>query len=137
MKKLIISLIFSTFFLSLAILPTTALASGFLDMSNQQGFNGSSGNIPGAFGQETNKATDIRIIIVRIITISLGFLATIAVVLIIYAGFKWMTAAGNESNVEDAKKILTQATIGLVVILSAYGLTSFILSSIIKATGAK
>ncbi|MDO8581810.1 MAG: TrbC/VirB2 family protein [bacterium] len=80
--------------------------------------------------------TDIRITIGNIIRIFLGLLGTIAIVLILYAGFMWMTAAGNEEKIEKAKKILTNAVIGLVLILAAFGIVSFIISSILSASSS-
>lgn len=80
-------------------------------------------------------ATDPRIIIARIINIILLFLGVIAVGLIIYAGFIWMTSAGNDEKVEEAKKILKNAVIGLVIILSSWGIATFILNRLIGATG--
>ncbi|MFA6306505.1 MAG: pilin [Patescibacteria group bacterium] len=77
---------------------------------------------------------DIRMTIVDIIKIVLGFLGIITVVIILYAGFKWMTAGGNEENVATAKKMLINAVIGLVIILSAYALATFIISYIVGAT---
>ena len=79
-------------------------------------------------------ATDPRIIIGRIINIALLFLGVIVVALIIYAGFVWMTSGGNEDKVSQAKKILTNAVIGLVIILSAWGIVSFVLSRLLGAT---
>ena len=40
--------------------------------------------------------TDIRLVVARIIRVALGLLGIVAVVLIIYGGFIWMTAGGNE-----------------------------------------
>jgi hypothetical protein len=47
-------------------------------------------------------------------------------ILIIYAGFLWMTSGGNEKHTEQAKNILTSAIIGLIIVLSAYAITAFI-----------
>jgi hypothetical protein len=77
--------------------------------------------------------TDPRIIAARIIQIFLGLLGTIALGLIIYAGFLWMTAAGNEEKIDQAKKILVSAVIGLAIILSAFGIATFILNSLLGA----
>jgi len=54
-------------------------------------------------------------------------------VIILFAGFKWMTAGGNEDSVSEAKKILIAGLIGLVIIIGAFAIASFILSSL---TGA-
>ena len=69
-----------------------------------------------------------------IINTFLGVLGILAVVLIIYAGYLWMTARGNEQQVEKAKDILTQAIIGLVIILTAYAITKFVVGSLVAAT---
>lgn len=69
---------------------------------------------------------DIRSIIANIIRAALGLLGIVVVGLMIYAGFLWMTAGGNEDQIGKAKKILINATIGLVIILSAYAIVSFI-----------
>ncbi len=78
--------------------------------------------------------TDIRVTIGNIIRVFLGLLGTVAIVLILYAGFLLMTAAGNEEQVAKAKKLLTNAVIGLVLVLSAFGIVSFIISRILSAT---
>jgi hypothetical protein len=80
-------------------------------------------------------SADPKIIIVRIIQIFLGFLGLIAVSFIIYAGFLWMTAAGNEDKVDQAKKTLVSAIIGLLIILSAFAIATFILNNFLAATG--
>ncbi len=73
---------------------------------------------------------DPRTIIGRIITVALGFLGVIAVVIILTGGFKWMTAGGNEEKTGEARKLLGAGVIGLVIILSSWGLARFVLSSI-------
>ena len=83
---------------------------------------------------EGSTVRDPRQIIVDIIKVVLGFLGILAVVIILFAGFKWMTAGGNEENVTAAKKMLIAGIIGLVIILSAYALATFIIKQIIGAT---
>ncbi len=48
----------------------------------------------------------------------------------------WMTAAGNAEKIDKAKKILTGAVIGLVIVLSSFAIASFIISRLLEATGA-
>lgn len=78
-------------------------------------------------------AQDPRLTVAKIIRVGLGLLGTIAVVLVIYAGFLWMTAAGNEDKIKRAKDVLKAAVIGLVIILSAFAITSFIISQLVGA----
>ena len=79
---------------------------------------------------------DIRTTIARIIQVFLGILGIVALVLIIYAGFLWMTAGGDEEKVARAKKIMAQAVIGLIIILASFAITTFIISKLVEATGA-
>ena len=80
--------------------------------------------------------TDIRITIARIIRMAMSLLGIIAVLIILYGGFKWMTAAGSDEAVGDAKKIITAGIIGLVIILTAYAIASFVINSLVTATSA-
>ncbi len=77
---------------------------------------------------------DPRLTVAKIIRIGFGLLGTIAVVLVIYAGFLWMTAAGNQDKIQRAKDILKAAVIGLVIMLSAFAITSFIINRLLEAT---
>jgi len=79
--------------------------------------------------------TDPRVIIGRIIQIALSFLGVIALGLIIYAGFLWMTSEGDEEKISKAKQILRNAAIGLVIILSSWAITTFLLSRLLDAIG--
>jgi hypothetical protein len=72
--------------------------------------------------------------IASIIRIALGFLGVIAVVIILLGGFKWMTAGGNDDKVKEAKKLIFSGIIGLVIIISAYAIASFVIDSIVSAT---
>jgi uncharacterized protein (TIGR02145 family) len=78
---------------------------------------------------------DPRTMASRVINIALSVLSILAVAIVIFAGFLWMTAAGNEEKVDKAKKVLKAGIIGLVIILSAWGITSFVLAQLGDATG--
>lgn len=78
--------------------------------------------------------SDPREIIGRIIQIALSFLGVIALLLIMYAGFLWTTSNGDEDKISQAKQILKNAVIGLIIILSAWGITTFILTKLFGAT---
>ena len=80
---------------------------------------------------------DPRLIVGKIINVSLSLLGTIAVVLIIYAGFLWMTAGGNDDQITKARGIIYASIIGLVIILSAYAISNFIIGNIYQATQNK
>lgn len=71
-----------------------------------------------------------------IISVVLGLLGVVFLLLLIYSGITWMTAGGDEDKIKRAKKILINATIGIVITFSAYAIASFILNAIGDATGA-
>lgn len=60
----------------------------------------------------------------------LGIVGVIFFVLMIYAGFLWMTAAGNDERVTKAKNIFSTSIIGLLVIVGAYYILDFVLDAI-------
>jgi len=65
---------------------------------------------------------DPRVIIGRIIQIALSLLGAVALLIIMYAGFIWTTSNGDEEKISRAKKILRDAVIGLVIILSSWAI---------------
>ncbi len=73
--------------------------------------------------------TDPRDLAVNIVRFLMTFLGIIAVVIILYGGFMWMTAAGNEDRVGKAKSIIVAGAIGLAVIISAYVIVNFVITT--------
>lgn len=56
----------------------------------------------------------------EIISFGLGFLGVIFMLLIIYSGILWMTARGNEQQVDKAKKTLESSVVGILIVTAAY-----------------
>lgn len=77
-------------------------------------------------------ANNPEIIAGQVIQAVLSFLGVIFLLLTVYGGYLWMIARGNEEEVTKAKDIIIDATLGLVVILSAYAATMYVLDSIIS-----
>ena len=61
------------------------------------------------------------------ITVAMGLLGVGFLILAIYAGILWMTARGEPKDVKKAKDILTTAVVGLIITVSAYSLTKFVI----------
>lgn len=80
------------------------------------------------------KDTDLYTIIGTVISAALAILGVIFLVLIVYAGYIWMIARGDEAKVEKSKNTIINSTIGLVIVLSAYAITNYILTAVLKAT---
>ena len=72
-------------------------------------------------------------IIENIVRVVLGFLGILTVLIILYGGFKWMTSSGNEDNIGEAKKMISAGVIGFVIILAAYAIANFVISSLSTA----
>lgn len=72
----------------------------------------------------------------KIIGILLGVLGLVFLVLVVYAGFLYITAQGEEAQVKKAKSILVKAMIGMVLIVSSYAITNVVVDSITAITAA-
>lgn len=108
---------------------TLLLAAGVFAVSNVQ----AQGNVNLGLDYAANiglGTRDIRDTIGSIIKTLLGLLGIIGVSLVLYGGFRWMTAAGEAKNVEAAKKIIINASIGTLIIISAYAITAFIFNQL-------
>ena len=77
---------------------------------------------------------DVRVTVASIIRTAMGLLGIVAVVIILIGGFKWMTAGGNEEQTGEAKKWIFSGVIGLAIILSAYALATYVITSLVTAT---
>lgn len=82
----------------------------------------------GLGGSLGDEASDPRVLAGKIINFSLGFLGLLALGLILFAGFKWMTSGGEQEKISKAKGILISASIGLIIILSSWTLATFLLN---------
>lgn len=54
----------------------------------------------------------------------------LAVIMIIYGAIRFMTAHGNEKQVESARLIVTYSVIGLIIAILAYALVNFVLGNL-------
>lgn len=82
------------------------------------------------FTTADENGTQLGTIIATVIKGFLGLLGIIFIILIIYAGFTWMTAGGDEQKVTTAKETIKKAIIGLVIIVSAYAITAFVFKAL-------
>ncbi len=116
-KRILFTLVFS-----LSLLLPFAVAQAEVDIGLGYGAESGLGN------------ADPRTTAAQIIRGALGLLGILTTCIILYAGFKWMTAGGNEDEVSTAKKMLSSAVIGLAIIMSSYAITVFVISSLAKST---
>lgn len=79
-------------------------------------------------------AGDPRMIAARIINVALGLLAIIMLIIVVYAGFLYMTAGGDADQTKKALAWIRNAIIGLIIILSSWAITRYVLEKLIEAT---
>jgi len=84
--------------------------------------------------QAVNEATP-ETIISNIITGFLSVLGVVFMVFMVYAGVLWLTAGGDEKKVDKAKNIIKQSIIGIIIVVAAYAISYFVLSSLMSSTG--
>lgn len=126
MKKTLVKNLLSLAMIALIFVPVF----GFIHVANAEldiGTNAVENSI-----ELGNK--DPRETVGQIINVAMLFLGIIAVGIILVGGFKWMTAGGNDEKVGEAKNLMGSGVIGLVIVLAAWGIASFILEQLVNAT---
>lgn len=98
------------------------------DGSDPFGFGTQLDEVAAPYNPETTVPLEQRI--GEIISIFLSFLGVIFLVLMLYAGFNWMTAAGDEEKITKAKSTIRASIIGLMIVISAYALSVFIIENL-------
>ncbi len=118
MKKLLMNSYRLAYLAPLALASSVRAADVSIDFPN---------NFAG-FSSQSLKTT-----IANIIRIIVGFLGIITIIIILAGGFKWMTSGGNEDKISEAKKLISAGVVGLVVVLAAYAIASFVIRSLTTA----
>ncbi|PJA08555.1 hypothetical protein COX69_01960 [Candidatus Falkowbacteria bacterium CG_4_10_14_0_2_um_filter_48_10] len=85
-------------------------------------------NAAATIGLPNSPVNDIRLVAANILRYFLTFVGIIAVGMIIYGGYLWSVSGGDPDRINRAKKILKNAVIGLIVIISAFAIVTFIIS---------
>ena len=116
--------IHATYFaLCLMLVPFLTAAAGPLD-----GAATNLGNVNKA--GNAGASTPLPTLIGGLISVLLGSLGIVFVIFIVQAGIMYMTAAGDPAKVDKAKKMITQAVVGLIIIVAAYSISSFVINQI-------
>lgn len=120
-SKLIITFVLSFFVISA---PLTALAT-----EDPYGLSATAG----AAGLKTNKS--LPELVGQIVGSGLSLLGIIFLGLMLYGGFRWMTARGDTKLVTEAKDTITNAVIGIAIVVSAYAITDFVIKAVVGGAG--
>ncbi|MBU4257153.1 hypothetical protein KJ586_02350 [Patescibacteria group bacterium] len=81
-------------------------------------------------------STTIGGVIALVVQAFLGLLGIIFLILIITAGYNWMTAGGEEEKIRKAKDMIQRAIIGLIIIIAAYAITYFVFKNLGGVAGS-
>ena len=122
-KKIIKNLTICLLSIAFVFVLMTQTKAAVYDFATNSGLN-TTANVAKYTTTETSTIEDI---ICTVINIILGLVGVIFMGLVIYGGFTWMTAQGNEENVKKANKILFAALFGLIVTLAAYVISYFLI----------
>jgi hypothetical protein len=128
MKKRALTTVIITALVLLVVLPSVTFAQTSLLNSLEQA--GTAG-----FGAGATERT-LPEILGNVIKVFLSIVGIIFLVLMVYAGYLWMTAQGEEQKVEKSKDTIKAAVIGLIIVVAAYAITNFIVSGLIEAAGS-
>lgn len=80
---------------------------------------------------------DPRSTAARLIMVALGFLGIISVVIVLMGGFKYMVSGGSTDKTDEARKYIISGIIGLAIILSAWAITTYVITGLLKATSTE
>ncbi len=94
----------------------------------QDAFSGMTQSVAERAGYETGESADLYSNVSNIISIFLSVIGIIFIALLILGGFNYMTAGGQEEKVNQAKKTIKQAILGIVIVFGAYVISYFIVS---------
>ena len=88
------------------------------------------GATAGSSGLDKTSSNDLPELLGTIIGSGLGILGIIFFIIMVYGGFKWMIARGNEEDSKKAIETIFGAIIGTVIVLSSYAVTSFVFQGV-------
>jgi len=128
LKKLLITLLIIVSQVPLLVSAQVTGVNPPNDGSDPFGFNGQLEEVAGPYSTQADVPLEERI--GDIIGIFLSFLGVIFLILMLVAGFNWMTAGGEEEKISKARDTIREAIIGLVIVVAAYAISIFVIESI-------
>jgi hypothetical protein len=124
-KTIFKSLLFSLFALSFFITPFFVHAEAYKGLGDQ----GAAQSLVDS-ADAADAGTDLPTMIGAIIGVVLGVLGIILVFFLVQAGIMYMTAGGDSAKVDKAKKLITNAIVGMVIVVMAYSISTFVIGQL-------
>lgn len=88
-----------------------------------------SGDVPGEIAAATGGSGSIRELALKIVNYFLTFLGIVAVMMIIFGGVTYVTAAGKQESIDNAKKIILYSLVGIIIILLSFAIVNTVLGA--------
>jgi len=82
----------------------------------------------------TNDNPALQDVAAGVIGVVLSIVGLVYIGLVIYGGYLWGTARGNEERVSQGKKLIFEATVGTIIVFGAYFITAFVIQRMAIAT---
>ncbi|MFA4817775.1 MAG: hypothetical protein WC608_03610 [Parcubacteria group bacterium] len=123
MNKKIIIILFLLVFLSLPFFASAQTTGPFNYVPLEK--------IPGS-DKETSQAIDFYTYVSAIYKFGIWAVGIVALFMLVFGGYTYITSAGNNSSMETAKKIITDAIVGVIMALTAYLLLFAINPDLVK-----
>lgn len=129
--------------------PKSAAGNSSAGAANSSGSGGSSGicppgsknpgaaNIAACNIDPDHKGDDLISDTNKIINVVIGVLGVVAVAVVIYGGFLFLTAQGDPGKIKKGKDSITWGIIGLIIALLSWSIINFVLSSTMGAPAAQ
>ena len=120
--------------MAILALPYIVSASSAFDNLQKvgEGRGGSEANAPYQASSDINSLAGIVSIVIQAF---LGLLGIIFISYLLYAGYHWMTAQGDEKKVDKAKDTITRAVIGIIITIGAYAISYYVLEKLVFKGG--
>lgn len=123
-KKLIISIALGICFIS--SIPSIGVAISINEDPCEGGSCFQSGIDSEKLPEEIKKTGDLKGTIISVINYALTFVGILLLLMVLYAGILMITSNGDDKVIEKAKKMLINATIGIIIIILSYTIVSFL-----------
>ena len=129
MKKAFIHIIVSILLTALLIFPNFVLAAS--PASDNLKKVGSTGDAP--YKDIDSDKNDLASIVGVVIQAFLSLLGVLFLVYMLYGGYNWMVAQGDEDKVKKAKETIQRAIIGLIITIAAYAISFWVFDNLLAS----
>ncbi len=79
-------------------------------------------------------SADLKVVVLSTVSFVLGLLALIQTIMVLYSGFIWLTARGDDERRHEAKMTLLRSVVGTLIVCIAWGIVLFLFRLVERAT---